>query len=417
SNASSSTHSDEKWYEVGSRSGVRSELDLSGYLQGTSSDSGIDATSFTATQSSTASSTGAFMAKDKIPWQDEPPDGQTAADTSPPTPDSLVISQGTEIPGKSPLSLPLGPDSGSYSPSDGAAHSRCARFLPEFVFFFFMLIFRRHQSDGLLGGQPQLRANLRGSQSPQRHTAKSSLEEDLKKLITLDSPPPSRRSLQRTLSDESIYSGQREPSSSGQRETPTDLLFSCSTMPRSPTPPKNRYKSHSLCLTVFFSFPGDLSAPDSSELDQERKKQQLQEPVLMPLPDTGADGPLDWAHLVDAAKAFEGNQASCFHFILKNKPQTKRHLRVQQQQQPPVPSRPSLRRETPACLMGKVSQLESMVKALQEDLKKEKDAKASLQAQIESLREDNQRLLEESYSASAKLKKFTEWVFNTIDMN
>lgn len=48
-------------------------------------------------------------------------------------------------------------------------------------------------------------------------------------------PPPSRRSLQRTLSDESIYSGQREPSSSGQRETPTDLLFSCSTMPRSPT--------------------------------------------------------------------------------------------------------------------------------------------------------------------------------------
>lgn len=49
---------------------------------------------------------------------------------------------------------------------------------------------RRHQSDGLLGGQPQLRANLRGAQSPQRHTAKSSLEEDLKKLITLDSPPP-----------------------------------------------------------------------------------------------------------------------------------------------------------------------------------------------------------------------------------
>lgn len=47
----------------------------------------------------------------------------------------------------------------------------------------------------------------------------------------------------------------------------------------------------------------------------------------------------------------------------------------------------------------------------------EKDAKASLQAQIQSLREDNQRLQEESYSASAKLKKFTEWVFNTIDMN
>ena len=48
-------------------------------------------------------------------------------------------------------------------------------------------------------------------------------------------PLPTRRSIQRTLSDESIYGGQREPSSSGQRDTPTDLLFSCSTMPRSPT--------------------------------------------------------------------------------------------------------------------------------------------------------------------------------------
>ncbi|MEQ2191773.1 hypothetical protein XENOCAPTIV_002422 [Xenoophorus captivus] len=52
-----------------------------------------------------------------------------------------------------------------------------------------------------------------------------------------------------------------------------------------------------------------------------------------------------------------------------------------------------------------------------QQLQDSKDAKASLQVQIQSLREDNQRLLEESYSASAKLKKFTEWVFNTIDMN
>lgn len=479
SNASSSTHSDEKWYEVGSRSGVRSELDLSGYLQGTSSDSGIDATSFTATQSSTASSTGAFMAKDKIPWQDEPPDGQTAADTSPPTPDSLVISGGTEIPGKSPLSLRLGPDSGSYSPSDGAAHSSSASsgpsgcgpmspqdeaapvptsptssnsqspgtksFYPRQGATSKYLIGwrkpggtvnsvdfgstrKRHQSDGLLGGQPQLRANLRGSQSPQRHTAKSSLEEDLKKLITLDSPPPttneekplfpgpppSRRSLQRTLSDESIYSGQREPSSSGQRETPTDLLFSCSTMPRSPTArhgPSRRASHKSL---------GDLSAPDSSELDQERKKQQLQEPVLMPLPDTGADGPLDWAHLVDAAKAFE-EQRLVFLAAQEENSMAESAAAAATSPQQAEPQAAPLRQpspgETPACLMGKVSQLESMVKALQEDLKKEKDAKASLQAQIESLREDNQRLLEESYSASAKLKKFTEWVFNTIDMN
>uniref|UniRef100_A0A665VZP2 Signal-induced proliferation-associated 1-like protein 1 n=1 Tax=Echeneis naucrates TaxID=173247 RepID=A0A665VZP2_ECHNA len=458
SNASSSAHSDEKWYEVGSRSGVRSDLELNGYLQGASTDSGIDATSFTATQSSTASSTGAFRAKDQIPWQDDSADSQRGTNTSPPTPDPLVATGSSEIPAKSPSAFPLVPDSCSYSLSDATSHSSsghsgssmgqgCSPMSPQdetaatatsptsqnsqspgTKSFYprqgatskyligwrkpggtvnsvdFGSTRKRHQSDGLLGGQPQLRANLRGSQSPQRHTAKSSLEEDLKKLITLDSPPPitneekplfpgppaNRRPLQRTLSDESIYSGQREPSSGGQRDTPTDLLFSCSTMPRSPTTrhgPSRRASHKSL---------GDLSAPASSELEQERKRQQLQDSVLMPLPDTGANGPLDWAHLVDAAKAFEGRCSS--HLLT--------HVLA-------VP----FHRETPACLMGKVSQLESMVKALQEDLKKEKDAKASLQAQIQNLREDNQRLLEESYSASAKLKKFTEWVFNTIDMN
>uniref|UniRef100_A0A7N8X913 Signal induced proliferation associated 1 like 1 n=1 Tax=Mastacembelus armatus TaxID=205130 RepID=A0A7N8X913_9TELE len=487
SNASSSAHSDEKWYEVGSRSGVRSDLELNGYLQGTSADSGIDTTSFTATQSSTSSSTGAFKAKEKIPWQDDLAISQRATDTSPPTKDTLVATVGSENPAKSPSAFP---DTGSYSLSDVASHSSsghsgspmgqgCGPMSPQeeatapvtsptsqnpqspgTKSFYprqgatskyligwrkpggtvnsvdFGSTRKRHQSDGLLGGQPQLRANLRGSQSPQRHTAKSSLEEDLKKLITLDSPPPttceekplfpgplpSRRSLQRTLSDESIYSGQREPPSSGQRDTPTDLLFSCSTMPRSPTTrngPSRRASHKSL---------GDLSAPQSSELEQERKRQQLQEPVLMPLPDAGADGPLDWAHLVDAAKAFEGRHMSSgaafgwINNLLKCRLEMTEHNFFNQCFTLPVfvPANVlavPFHRETPACLMGKVSQLESMVKALQEDLKKEKDAKASLQAQIQSLREDNQRLLEESYSASAKLKKFTEWVFNTIDMN
>ncbi|KAK5857282.1 hypothetical protein PBY51_010537 [Eleginops maclovinus] len=460
SNASSSAHSDEKWYEVGSRSGVRNDLDLNGYLQGTSTDSGIDATSFTATQSSTASSTGAFGAKDKSLWQDEPADSQGATDSSPPTPDSVVAIGGSEIPAKSPSAFPQAPDCGSYSLNDTASHSSSGHsgspmdqgqdeagaaatsptspgsksFYPRQGATSKYLIGwrkpggtvnsvdfgstrKRHQSDGLLGGQPQLRANLRGSQSPQRHTAKSSLEEDLKKLITLDSPPPTsseekplfpgplptRRSLQRTLSDESIYSGQREPSSSGQRDTPTDLLFSCSTIPRSPTTrqgPSRRASHKSL---------GDLSAPELSELEQERKRQQLQDAVLMPLPDNGTEGPLDWAHLVDAAKAFE-EQRLVFLAAQEESSMAESAAATSPQQAEPqaAPLRQPSPGETPACLMGKVSQLESMVKTLQDDLKREKDAKVSLQVQIQSLREDNQRLVEESYSASAKLKKFTD---------
>ncbi|XP_014908439.1 signal-induced proliferation-associated 1-like protein 1 [Poecilia latipinna] len=480
SNASSSAHSDEKWYEVGSRSGARSDLELNGYLQGTSTDSGIDATSFTATQSSTASSTGAFRSKEKIPWQDEVGSCERASTTSPPTPDSLVPAGGSEISAKSPTGFTVAPDGAAYSMSDAASHSSsvssghsesptgqsCSASSPQneadlsptsqnpqspgTKSFYprqgatskyligwkkpggtvnsvdFGSTRKRHQSDGLLGGQPQLRANLRGSQSPQRQTAKSSLEEDLKKLITLDSPPPttneekplfpgpppSRRSLQRTLSDESIYSGQRESTSSGQCDTSADLLFTCSTIPRSPTVrhgPRRRASHKSL---------GDLTAPESSELEQEMKKQQLQDPALMPLPDTGADGPLDWAHLVDAAKAFE-EQRLVFLAAQEESSTAESTSAASPQQAEPqaAPQRQPSPGEIPPCLMGKLSQLESMVKVLQEDLKKEKDAKASLQVQIQSLREDNQRLLEESYSASAKLKKFTEWVFNTIDMN
>lgn len=114
---------------MGSRSGVRSDLELNGYLQGTSTDSGIDATSFTATQSSTASSTAAFRSKDKIPWQDDPADSQGATDTPPPTPDSLVATGGSEIPATSPSAFALVPDNGSYSLSDAASHSRCAAVL------------------------------------------------------------------------------------------------------------------------------------------------------------------------------------------------------------------------------------------------------------------------------------------------
>ncbi|XP_051789569.1 signal-induced proliferation-associated 1-like protein 2 isoform X1 [Erpetoichthys calabaricus] len=64
--------------------------------------------------------------------------------------------------------------------------------------------------------------------------------------------------------------------------------------------------------------------------------------------------------------------------------------------------------DSPAHLEEKVCQLESMLKKLQEDLQKEKEDKALLQAEVQSLRQNNQRLQEESQSTVARLIKVTE---------
>ncbi|XP_029305161.1 signal-induced proliferation-associated 1-like protein 2 isoform X2 [Cottoperca gobio] len=69
----------------------------------------------------------------------------------------------------------------------------------------------------------------------------------------------------------------------------------------------------------------------------------------------------------------------------------------------------------PATLTGKVNQLEVILRQLQHDLRKEKEDKAMLQEEVQHLRQDNMRLQEESQTASAQLRKFTEWFFHSID--
>ncbi|XP_076868066.1 signal-induced proliferation-associated protein 1 [Brachyhypopomus gauderio] len=68
--------------------------------------------------------------------------------------------------------------------------------------------------------------------------------------------------------------------------------------------------------------------------------------------------------------------------------------------------------DSPSHLEEKVSQLEAMLKRLQDDLQKEKEDKAVLQAEVQSLRQNNQRLQEESQSTVARLIKVTELLCN-----
>ncbi|XP_064817126.1 signal-induced proliferation-associated 1-like protein 1, partial [Oncorhynchus masou masou] len=289
------------------------------------------------------------------------------------------------------------------------------------------------------GGQGGVGVQSRPHHSPQPHLthAKTSAEDDMKRLSP-DSPlkhrrhkakdksssgqPPTRRSLHRTLSDESIYRGQRVPSLRlGDLEPDpslaSDMLFSCSTLPRSPTTRGVPLRRPSYKLGI--KLHGDLSASDTSLAEMVERQRHPLPQELMPLPPSESrDSPLDWTHLVDVASTFEIQRG----FVFSDSNPRGSGASSPHQSQPSLEiqlgplSRPSSS-EGPAGLERKLTKLEAMVRMLQDDLKKEREEKQRLHLQIKMLWEDNQRLQEESQSSAAKLKKFTEWVFNTIDMN
>uniref|UniRef100_A0A672FVX9 Signal-induced proliferation-associated 1 like 1 n=1 Tax=Salarias fasciatus TaxID=181472 RepID=A0A672FVX9_SALFA len=472
STASSGGHSDsDKWYEMGAGGGSSGDqgdtepngLGGGGYLQGVSADSGIDTSSYGAPHHSHPhshhGSTTSLLApsgsresreRSASPWHSPTEGGRRMLERSPaaaesPGPPGERSMEGT---GRSPPTHLLVRDSSTYSLSDAASHSSArhsghsspreessssatspssqSSVSPGPKSFYprqgaqskYLIGWRkpgstinsvdfgdtRKKSPGESGVDviptPAARPSLRDMHSPQPH-AKSTMEEDVKRHSVPDSPPhprkhkekksppgqplSRRRSLHRTLSDESIYRGQRLPSLSDSVTEPTlgaDVLFSCSTLPRSPTTRGVPLRRPSYKLGV--KLHGDLSASDTSLVDLVERHRGPLPQELMPLPSSDRDSPLEWTHLVDVANTFENERNTHYGHI---------------------------------GLERKVTKLEAMVKMLQEDLKKEREEKMRLQTQIKRLWEDNQRLQEESQTSAAKLKKFTEWVFNTIDMN
>ncbi|KAL2082861.1 hypothetical protein ACEWY4_020634 [Coilia grayii] len=140
-------------------------------------------------------------------------------------------------------------------------------------------------------------------------------KEEYLKMMLPDSPPGDdrhrkssasgslspRRSLYRTLSDESVCSSNRKCSSySSSRSSmldqalPSDILFSSTPPYHSTLPPRMGISQPGSNLRSEFWY-SDGSLADRAKFS---------DPGLMPLPDTASD--LDWSHLVDAARAFEG---------------------------------------------------------------------------------------------------------------
>ncbi|XP_044615804.2 signal-induced proliferation-associated 1-like protein 3 isoform X2 [Equus asinus] len=286
-------------------------------------------------------------------------------------------------------------------------------------------------------GQPRLRASLRDLRSP-RKNYKSTIEDDLKKLIIMDNLAPEQereagspqKSLQRTLSDESLCSGRREPSFASpaglEPGLPSDVLFTGTCAFPSSTLPARRQHQHphppgpggpGTGPAPGNGFPEKKSTISASELSladgRDRPLRRL-DPGMMPLPDTAAG--LEWSSLVNAAKAYEVQRAVSLFSL--NDPalspdvppaHSAVHSHLSLERGPATPrTTPTMSEEPPLDLTGKVYQLEVMLKQLHTDLQKEKQDKAVLQSEVASLRENNQRLQEESQAASEQLRKFAE---------
>ncbi|XP_069587529.1 signal-induced proliferation-associated 1-like protein 1 isoform X7 [Ranitomeya imitator] len=423
SSNASSAHSEETWYDSGER--LESELSSYTYIQGTSADSGIDTTLYGANHVSSAiPGASSTSPRSGPPKEKVAPLWHSVSDVGLIT-DRTCDRDSHALDGKreSPVSLenhtkvaigskPLTRENSAYSLSDAASHTR-------------------HQIDCVEMPPTRLRASIRDLQASPKRV--STVHEELKKLIDMEGPPTgsekplkssfsttsSKRSLHRTLSDESIYSSQREMVFINARASlldqalPNDVLFS-STYPSLNKSLQMRRPSYTMGMT---SIHGEFSASDTSLTDiHDQRRQAMPDPGLMPLPDAASD--LEWSNLVDAAKAFEDQRASFFASPDdEHRPGSSASMGEQLEGQSPSQSSTYFGKESPTSLATKVEQLEGMLKMLQYDLKKEKEDKANLQAEVQLLREDNLRLQEESQNATAKLKKFTEWVFNTIDMS
>ncbi|XP_071971711.1 signal-induced proliferation-associated 1-like protein 1 isoform X7 [Engystomops pustulosus] len=421
SSNASSAHSEEKWYDSGER--LESELSSYTYIQGTSADSGIDTSSYgtnhvgSAIPGASATSPRSGPPKEKVAplWHSVSDVGLITDRTCDRESHALDGKRESPVTMENHTKVPIGAkpltrENSAYSLSDAASHTR-------------------HQIDCVEMPPTRLRASIRDLQASPKRV--STTQEELQKFVDMEEPTgsekplkscfstsSSKRSLHRTLSDESIYSSQREMVFINARASlldqalPNDVLFS-STYPSLNKSLQMRRPSYTMGMTIH----GEFSASDTSLTDiHDQRRQAMPDPGLMPLPDAASD--IEWSNLVDAAKAFEDQRASFFASPDdEHRPGSSASMGEALEGQASSQSSTYFGKESPTSLSSKVEQLESMLKMLQYELKKEKEDKANLQAEVQLLREDNLRLQEESQNASAKLKKFTEWVFNTIDMS
>ncbi|XP_072518162.1 uncharacterized protein [Salminus brasiliensis] len=241
-------------------------------------------------------------------------------------------------------------------------------------------------------GQPRMTATLRTACSP-RAVRKSTIVEDLKKLIVMDDI------MDKSQRDSPPFLQTRTNSSFSEL-----ILDSASSSPVLSRRPLSRPSHLSLQSSPTVCQPLSTESPvwdRDLEFDH----------GLLPLPNTAHD--LDWDSLVSTAEAYEmQKRTSCLsagaHNMLSG---------TSPAPHSPVYSghvSPSVSGETDNVFTGlpdQLSHLEVVLRRLSRDLLKEKKDKVALLAEVLKLRMSNQHLKEESLSANAHLHKICQ-VFN-----
>ncbi|KAK2152234.1 hypothetical protein LSH36_334g01028 [Paralvinella palmiformis] len=302
-------------------------------------------------------------------------------------------------------------------------------------------------------------------------TPGSSFQEDLMRLLNPDisfngsdrTPEkdiqPGR--LQRTQSDESICGVVPRSSRHNQIDALGDVIFTTAKPAKAVSASVGSVnREHKLSPRATSDMSGTLiRVRHTSPIRESEPKQRLSSPDVGPQ--------FEWSHLVDAASAYENAES-------KHKPVSKMHKETSssakpyhnlpasksvelhrtnqkstnssQGSRPEIPERsrqghkdptktdrqPALNNrshgskwhnspETSSHITGsldslqKIQELETRVAELEEALERERNSQAARDAEIRALRDDNLRLQEESLTAAAQLRKFTEWFFSNID--
>ncbi|XP_067682950.1 signal-induced proliferation-associated 1-like protein 2 isoform X2 [Haliotis asinina] len=262
------------------------------------------------------------------------------------------------------------------------------------------------------------------------HTTPSNFQEELMRLIdpdisekdlaTYTSKGPSQRRtkrLQRTMSDESLHSTKGTISARDVNHIGSDVIFTTAVPAHvTATQQDEMSKEQRLSPRALLT---SKSRPRSRTAGEVRSHK-------VPLPESTAG--LDWSNLVDVAtKAIECDLPDGSVMDGQNEPQSRVSRDLSEDVPPPRPPTPqdsvlgatssnmSNWRSAGLSPQQVVEELEMKVVQLQQDLDKERREKSALENEVQQLRSDNVRLQEESQTAAAQLRRFTEWFFNTID--